>query len=464
MLRPATNRWFAERYNVNNARNFNGNNGNLNNNNVNNGIRVQAVANLHKSAFTAMTDNEFFSLMLDTMYVTRKNKRYGKDSVTFESDWAPLLVQMTDELNERTFRIRHNYAFLTSIPKWREIFATEFQGRIADHLLCDILRPFIEQELHPRTFNNREGMGTQAAINQVIEDITTITECGTRPARIIKWDLKGFFPNARCSYMERCFRTIINKYRDDIIASYGESMPEFLSWLAMVTINSEPASNCELRTPPQLWLEHIKPDKSLFTKPSGIGVPIGRLTSQTGMGLYINDDVAWLNDEVGLLTTVFMDDGVMVVSEERHQYALQHLPVLRERLAAKGVAMNDKKFYDQPWQHGLEFLGSHIHDGRIILNDATWKRCIDTISDFNSKPVKEKYRTLDNFLSSINSYTGLLKNRTSYNRIQTLVSMVHPDYLQWLEWDKRRQCFVCKPEHSFRVRLKDKYHLKLKRL
>ena len=43
-LRPATNRWFAERYNVNNAWIFNANNGNLNNNNVNNTYRCQAVA------------------------------------------------------------------------------------------------------------------------------------------------------------------------------------------------------------------------------------------------------------------------------------------------------------------------------------------------------------------------------------------------------------------------------------
>ena len=43
-LRPATNRWFAERYNVNNAWIFNANNGNLNNNNVNNTNRCQAVA------------------------------------------------------------------------------------------------------------------------------------------------------------------------------------------------------------------------------------------------------------------------------------------------------------------------------------------------------------------------------------------------------------------------------------
>ena len=39
-----TNRWFAQRYNVNNAWIFNGNNGNLNNNNVNNTNRCQAVA------------------------------------------------------------------------------------------------------------------------------------------------------------------------------------------------------------------------------------------------------------------------------------------------------------------------------------------------------------------------------------------------------------------------------------
>ena len=40
------NRWFARRYNVNNAWNFNSTNGNLNNNNVNNSNLVQAVTNL----------------------------------------------------------------------------------------------------------------------------------------------------------------------------------------------------------------------------------------------------------------------------------------------------------------------------------------------------------------------------------------------------------------------------------
>lgn len=411
-----------------------------------------------------MKREEFFSLMIETMYATRKNKRYGKDSVIFEQNWVPLLVHMTDELNERTFRILHNYAFLTSTPRWREIFATEFQGRIADHLLCDTLKPYIGLELHPRTFNNRDGMGTQAAINQVVEDITEVSGGayeGLRHTRIIKWDLKGFFPNAWCSYMESCFARIIDKYADEIAAQYGADWPAFLKWLASISINCNPAAHCTLRTPAYLWREHIDPEKSLFTKPEGVGVPIGRLSSQTGMGLYINDEVRWLNYELGLHTTVFMDDGVIVVPEHLHQYALSHIPELRRRLAAKGVRMNDKKFYDQPATHGLEFLGTHIHDGRLILNDCTYGRCMQRIWEFNEIP--DKYRHIDQFLSAVNSYTGLLKNRTSYKRLQAIRETISEEWYQWLEWDEKRQCLVCKPAYSFRRRISRKFHLKLKK-
>ena len=52
MLLGRSNRWFAERYNANNAWNFNGTNRNLNNNNVNNTNQVGAVANLLEKVIT----------------------------------------------------------------------------------------------------------------------------------------------------------------------------------------------------------------------------------------------------------------------------------------------------------------------------------------------------------------------------------------------------------------------------
>ena len=411
-----------------------------------------------------MTDVSFFSMLLGLMFSTRRNKRYGRDSMAFEVNWPPLLVRMMRELMGRTFRILHNYTFLTSIPKWREIFATEFAGRLADHLLCDTLKPYIERTLHPRTFNNREGMGSQAAMNQIIEDIAEVSNGYTETAWIIKWDLAGFFPNAECDYIEYCFANVIDNFNDEIAEEYGEWMPSFLKWLTTVTIHCYPAKHYERRTPKYLWEQHIKPDKSILNKPDGVGVPIGRMTSQTGMGLYINDEVRWLNDECGIKTTVFMDDGVMIVPDRLKLYALSLFPELRKRLAAKGVRMNDHKFYCQQYWKGLEFLGSHIHPWSIILNDVTWSRCVARICEYNQLSVKDKYRELDHFISTVNSYTGLLKNRTSYSRIMKLKHTIGNDWWEWLEWDHRRLCVVSKPQHTFRRRLDEKYKLKLKNI
>ena len=409
-----------------------------------------------------MTEVRFFLMLLCVMFSTRKNKRYGRDSVAFESNWAPLLVRMMHALTERTFRILHNYAFLTSVPKWREIFATEFAGRIADHILCDTLKPWIERTLHPRTFNNREKMGSQAAINQVIEDICEVSNGYTETAWIIKWDLASFFPNANCDYMESCFIKVIIRYHDEIVEKYGAWMPSFLEWLAMVTIHCCPSKHYERRTPKYLWDAHVNPEKSILNKPDGIGVPIGRMSSQEGMGLYINDEVVWLNEDCGIRTTVFMDDGVMIVPDRLKGYALSLLPELRSRLVAKGVKMNDHKFYCQQYWKGLEFLGSHIHPWSVILNDSTWSRCMARIREYNELGIADKYCELNHFVSMVNSYTGLLKNRTSYQRIITLKNTIDNKWWTWLGWDSVRQCVQYKPEYSVKEQLNIKYNLKLK--
>lgn len=408
-----------------------------------------------------MTNEQAFSILLSTMMEAMRNKRYGHDFSDFERDWAPRLVCMMHQLQEKTFRVDHNTAFLTPVPKWREIFATSADGRLADHLLCDSLRPYIEKELHPRTFNNRIGMGCQAAINQVIEDIYEVSGGFTKPCRILKWDLKGFFPNALCDIIERCFIQIIDKYEADIIQRFGIIMPAFLKWLAMICVHCYPAMHCELRSPKYLWDLHIEPYKSLRNKEPGTGAPIGRLISQTGLGLYINDIVRWFNDECGINTTVFMDDGTMVVPEELHGYALSLIPVLRVKLAERGLQLNERKFYDQPYQHGLELLGSHIKPNRIHLNNCTYERAIDRVNELNSVP--DKFVYIDKLMSSVNSYTGLMKNRNDYGRIMQLHDMIDDEYWRYLDWDQPRRCIVYRPKYSVRARLNKKYNLRLRR-
>jgi len=408
-----------------------------------------------------MTDEEFFSLLMSTMFESRKNKRFGRDWAEFESDWVPLLVKLMRELREKSYRVDHNYAFLTSVPKWREIFATIAQGRMTDILVCEPLSPYIEKKLHPRTFNNRKKKGATAAIDQVIEDMCEASEGYTKPARVIKWDLKGCFPNALCDHIEKCYDEVIDENADDLARRYGDDMPAFLKWLAMVSVHCYPAQHCELRTPREMWKKYIAPDKSLFEKEPGTGTPIGRQISQTGMGLYLNPEVIWLNEECGIRATLFMDDCVMVVPGEMHEYALGLLPALRERLGAKGMRLNEKKFYDQPYQHGLEFLGSRIKPYRIHLNNSTYDRALKCVEEYNRE--REKYAHIDRFMASMNSYLGLLKTRTDYRRIEQLVSRIDEAWWQYLRYDPQRRCINCRPEYTIRNRLNKKYKLKLKR-
>ena len=410
-----------------------------------------------------------FRHQCDVMDTTRKNKRYGRDSVAFERRWASQLYSDTQARLERTFRIEENYVFLTSIPRWREIFATCASGRNADHEFCDALEPCVEQELHERTFNNRIGMGSQAAINRVMEDVFEVTQGYTRPARIIKLDLKGFFPNANLDVMEQFFLRIIDKYQDDIIANaaisggcppaYADEYPDYLRWLTMVVVHNCPTHHCELRTPRAFWHEHIAPEKSLFGKPDGIGAPIGRLPSQKGMGLYVNDEVRWLNDDCGVRTTCFMDDFVIVVPESQHRYALSLIPALRRRFATKGVRLNEKKFYDQPSQRGLEFLGSHIRNNRLHLNDCTYRRGMERLWWSNGLSPDGKYLFLENFLSSVNSYFGLLKTRTDHKRLLALLQVINLDWWYYCHYNPRRQCIAANESYSHRNLINRKYHL-----
>lgn len=400
-----------------------------------------------------LTEAQQYDRLYGIMKETRRNKRRGRDSVEFEANWAPLLVRARGAREDRTLRIERNYAFLTPRPRWREIFATEFGGRMNDHEVCDIVIPIADKILSPFTFNNRKGMGSQAAINQLLEHIFEVTEGYTKPARIVKIDFSGFFPHALWDVAERCLCDVIDG------AGLDDETRAYLKWLTMISVHCNPAGHCELRTQPRLWKEHIDPEKSIRTKPEGMGAAIGRLIWQTGMGLYINDEIIWLTQECGLRLVCFVDDIVFIVPEERHGYLLGLLPELRRRLALKGVRLNERKFYDQPYQHGCEFLGSHIRPNRAHLNNTTFENAIRTIEGLNACP----YKNIDRMVASFNSYSGLLKARSDYKRLLDLRGKIGKEWWQWLAWDDRRKCLVFQEYYSPNRRLDRKYKLHLKR-
>ena len=230
----------------------------------------------------------------------------------------------------------------------------------------------------------------------------------------------------------------------------------------MVGIHCNPAQHCELRTPANLWIEHIEPKKSLLTKNEGVGAPIGRLSSQHAMGLYINDIVRWLNEDCLIHTVVFVDDMTLVVEERHHDYALSLIPVIRRKMAKIGLKLNEKKFYDQPYYHGLELLGSHIKTYRLHLNNRSYERGLSRVDEFNAMAERKRNEVLPMLICSMNSYTGMLKNRTDYKRLVSLCDGLDDGWKKRVVWNKDKICLNVAPKYDIRRFYNHKYNIHLK--
>lgn len=363
-------------------------------------------------------------------YLARANKRRSEDAVLFELDYERRLTNLHKAINERTYRATANYTFIADKPKPREVFGCELEARIIQWYIVWRINGLLEDTFTDRTFNNRVGMGTDKAIQRVYRDIREVSENYTRDAYIIQWDLQGYFPNANCDIIRERIQGLVKEM-------YTGEDKEDLLWMIMIAVNSNPQRHCYRKSPVHLW-EDIAPDKSLFNKPDGTGAAIGFLIFQTAMNLYLDEVDHWAVDIMGLHYTRFVDDTVIVV--ENKEAALTLLPLIREMYAKVGAMMHPRKFYCQHYSKGLRFLGSYIKYDRIYLDNRTIRRAEDRVRKLNN--IKNKKMHIEDCISSLNSYFGLMKNRNEFKNIVRIFSMLDKSWERYIHLDYDRLCVV----------------------
>ena len=388
-------------------------------------------------------------ITLESLYVamlrTRKNKRSSADSVEFELHWEWNLLKIKDDIDNHTFRPTA-YTFIRRYPRPREVFACCFALRLLHHYLDIRMRPLIEYELTDRTYNNREGYGQYAAVDKVIEDMYDVS-CGyTRSAYYIQMDLQGYFPNASQDYAFSILEDLMKRRYN------GDDFDE-LHYILQVSIFSYPTWHCTRRTPIWQWVD-IPKGKSLFEKPPGIGGVIGHLIWQNTMNYYLNDLDHWAVDECGLHYVRFVDD--IVICTENKAVVLSMLPEFRRRLEAVGCKMHPRKFYCQHWSKGITFLGVHIKIDRIYADNRSLRRAYQTLSTFRLCCRQDK---IDSFISSINSYLGLLKGRNEYNNIFKLVAAIPAGWQRYVHFVQERLCLNANEGYRHFEVLARRYHL-----
>lgn len=385
----------------------------------------------------------------EAYYCTRKNKRRSADQVEFEMHLERNLRRLRLAIESRNFR-PSAYTFVKLRPRPREVFACGMDMRIIHHYIDIRMRPIIEAELTSRTFNNRKGYGPNEATNALISDIYEVSRGFTRDAWIIKWDIKGYFPNASQDIVYR-------QLSDLAIRRYEGEDKDDLLYMIKIAVYSYPTNHCWRKSPLSMWAL-IEPGKSLFCKPDGVGGAIGHLIWQNAMNYYLNEIDHWIVDELGLHYGRFVDDSWIVTDNKEAMLAM--MPEIRRRLADLGCTLHPHKFYCQHWSKGVEFIGTHIKIDRVYINNRIVRHAREAIQNLNKCPRVEKLGT---FMSSLNSYLGFCKGRNAYGIALDLIDMIDPRWWEFCYFNKRRLCIQAKPQYGYREIVSKKYHLKLKR-
>lgn len=217
-------------------------------------------------------------------------------------------------------------------PKARTISALEFKDRVAQHALVAIIGPIFEATLLPGTFACRQGMGTHAGVRHVQSGLRR-----TKATHFLKTDFSKFFYSIDRAVLHGLIRQKISCRRT----------------LALI--------------------EAMLPA-------TGVGIPIGSLTSQLFANVYGGVVDRFIHFTLGAREwTRYMDDIVVLSS---NPYELRHWFEDIKTLSADKLGLGISHWQVAPICTGINFLGYRIWPRHKLLRKDSVTRAKRKIAQF----------------------------------------------------------------------------------
>ena len=289
-----------------------------------------------------------------------RDKRKRKDIADFSLHLTDHILLLHDELRNRTYRHGAYQAFRINDPKPRDIHKATVRDRLLHRALYRILYPYFDQKFIANSYSCRSDKGTHRAINKFRTYVGQVSKNNTRTAWVLKCDIRKFFAN------------IDHAILIDLLKKHIKNTS--VIWL----------------------LEEVI--KSFHTKDKpGVGLPLGNLTSQLLVNIYMNAFDHFIKRALKVAYYVRYADDFVIVHESK-DYLEQLLPKIALFLNEKlKLSLHPDKVSIQTLASGIDFLG-WIHFPHHRVPRTSTKR--------------RMFRNLDNNQKkgSLESYYGLLSH------------------------------------------------------
>ncbi len=301
-----------------------------------------------------------------------RGKKKKKDVIKFQAELATNIASLYSDLKNKTYTHGSYSAFNISDPKPRNIHKATVRDRILHHLIYKELYWHFHQQFIFDSYSCRKNKGTHKALDRFRDFARKVSKNHTRTCYVLKCDIRKFFASVDHAILMK----ILERHIVD---------PDIRALIHKVI-------------------------SSFYTTTSGIGLPLGNLTSQLLVNVYMHEFDVYLKQELRIKYYLRYADDFAILSESK-EYLEKLLPWLQKFLNEKlHLTLHEHKVYIKTYDSGVDFLGwVHFPHHRQIRT--TTKRKI--VRMMKGYPKRE----------TISSYRGLLGHGNTY-QLQKRLKMI----------------------------------------
>jgi retron-type reverse transcriptase len=293
-----------------------------------------------------------------------KGKQSKKDVQEFQYQLSDNIFALHADLKNKTYVHGGYHAFDISDPKPRNIHKASVRDRLLHHALYRNLYPLFDIHLIHDSYSCRKARGTHKALRRFRDFSYEISKNHTKTRWILKCDIRKFF----ASIDQVILMKIVRKYIEDAD----------VIWLIDRVVSS------------------------FYSTTPGKGLPLGNLTSQLLVNIYMNEFDQYMKHVLKQKYYIRYADDFVIMHEDR-KVLVEILSKISEFLSNElKLTLHPDKVFIKTLASGVDFLGwVHFPDHRV-LRTSTKKRMFRNLEASSSKP------------SIITSYMGMLSHGNSH--------------------------------------------------
>ena len=284
------------------------------------------------------------------------------------------VISLHNDLFSKKYRHSPYEAFNISDPKPRAIHKASVRDRLLHHAIYRKLYPYFDKQFIHDSYSCRLGKGTHKALKQ-FKNFTNKVSCNhTKTAWILKCDIRKFF----ASIDQEILLSILSKHIQD------KNILNLLKTLI----------------------------QSFNSTEKGKGLPLGNLTSQLLVNIYMNEFDQYMKRVLKTKYYIrYADDFVIMSRDKKYlEYVLTEIEkFLDYKLKLK---LHPDKVFIKTLYSGVDFLGWVHFPKHRVLRTVTKKRMFKKLKD---NPKEE----------TIQSYLGLLSHGDTYELRQNVLNILN---------------------------------------